>query len=30
MKRTCYCGELSLKDVNKEVTLCGWVAKKEI
>ncbi len=28
MKRTCYCGELSLKDENKEVTLCGWVAKK--
>lgn len=28
MERSCYCGELSLKDLSKEVTLCGWVAKR--
>ncbi|HXA00818.1 MAG TPA: aspartate--tRNA ligase [Cytophagaceae bacterium] len=27
MLRTHTCGELRLSDVNKEVTLCGWVAK---
>jgi aspartyl-tRNA synthetase len=27
MLRTQTCGELRLTDVNKEVTLCGWVAK---
>jgi aspartyl-tRNA synthetase len=27
MLRTHTCGELRLLDVNKEVTLCGWVAK---
>jgi len=25
MKRTNTCGELTKKDINKEVTLCGWV-----
>ncbi len=25
MKRTCYCGELDLKDVGREVILMGWV-----
>jgi len=25
MKRTCYCGELDLKDVGQEVILMGWV-----
>lgn len=28
MKRTNYCGELRMSDVEKEVTLFGWVAKK--
>lgn len=28
MERSCYCGELSLKDLSEEVTLCGWVAKR--
>ncbi|MCX7862145.1 MAG: aspartate--tRNA ligase [Bacteroidales bacterium] len=28
MLRTHHCGELRLKDVNKEVTLCGWVQRK--
>lgn len=28
MLRSCYNTELSLKDVNKEVTLVGWVSKK--
>ena len=28
MNRTCYCGELSIKDVNKEVTLLGWVQRR--
>ncbi len=28
MLRTHTCGELTLKDVNKEVTLCGWVATR--
>ena len=27
MLRTNTCGELRLEDVNKEVTLCGWVQK---
>jgi aspartyl-tRNA synthetase len=27
MLRTHTCGELRLTDINKEVTLCGWVAK---
>jgi aspartyl-tRNA synthetase len=25
MRRTCYCGELDLKDVGREVVLMGWV-----
>ena len=28
MLRTHTCGELTANDVNKEVTLCGWVAKR--
>ncbi|MCX5700188.1 MAG: aspartate--tRNA ligase [Candidatus Omnitrophica bacterium] len=28
MLRTNTCGELTAKDTNKEVTLCGWVAKR--
>ncbi|PIP19135.1 MAG: aspartate--tRNA ligase [Candidatus Omnitrophica bacterium CG08_land_8_20_14_0_20_41_16] len=28
MLRTHTCGELSIKDVDKEVTLCGWVARR--
>ncbi|MCG2677026.1 aspartate--tRNA ligase [bacterium] len=28
MRRTHSCGELSKKDVRKEVTLCGWVQKR--
>ena len=28
MLRTHSCGELTASDVNKEVTLCGWVAKR--
>ena len=28
MKRTCYCGELRISDVGKEVTLFGWTAKQ--
>jgi len=28
MERTCYNAELSLKDVGKEVSLVGWVAKR--
>lgn len=28
MLRTHTCGELTLKDVDKEVTLCGWVARR--
>src|SRR6478736_799896 len=27
MLRTVTCGELRIADVNKEVTLCGWVQK---
>ncbi len=27
MLRTHTCGELRLSDVNKEVTLCGWVQR---
>jgi aspartyl-tRNA synthetase len=26
--RTDYCGELSLNDVNRQVSLCGWVARR--
>ena len=28
MLRTHTCGELTANDVNKEVALCGWVAKR--
>ena len=28
MKRTCYCGELRISDVGKNVTLFGWTAKQ--
>ena len=28
MKRSCYCGELRLSDVGREVTLFGWTAKQ--
>jgi aspartyl-tRNA synthetase len=28
MLRTHTCGELTLKDIDKEVTLCGWVARR--
>ena len=28
MLRTHTCGELNKEDVNKEVTLCGWVAAR--
>ena len=28
MLRTHTCGELNIKDVDKEVTLCGWVATR--
>ncbi|MEG0545619.1 MAG: aspartate--tRNA ligase [Oscillospiraceae bacterium] len=28
MKRTDYCGTLTAKDIGKEVTLCGWVARQ--
>jgi aspartyl-tRNA synthetase len=27
MLRTNTCGELRIEDVNKEVSLCGWVQK---
>jgi len=27
MLRTCTCGELSISNLNQEVTLCGWVQK---
>ncbi|MDP4133852.1 MAG: aspartate--tRNA ligase [Bacillota bacterium] len=27
MKRSCYCAELDAKDIGKEVTVMGWVAK---
>ena len=30
LKRTNYCGELRLSDVNKTVSVVGWVSKKEI
>jgi aspartyl-tRNA synthetase len=28
MKRTCYCGQVDKKYINKEVTLVGWVQKR--
>ncbi len=28
LKRTNYCGSLRIEDVEKEVTVCGWVAKQ--
>lgn len=28
LKRSCYCGELTLKDEGKEVTLYGWVQRR--
>ncbi len=28
LKRTCYCGELSISDVGKEVTLFGWAQRQ--
>jgi aspartyl-tRNA synthetase len=28
LRRTHYCGELGTKDVGREVTLCGWVARR--
>jgi len=28
MLRTNTCGELNINDINKEVTLCGWVARR--
>jgi aspartyl-tRNA synthetase len=28
MLRTHTCGELNIKDIDKEVTLCGWIASR--
>jgi len=28
LKRTHYCADLSLEDINKKVTLCGWVQRQ--
>ncbi|MFO7161370.1 MAG: OB-fold nucleic acid binding domain-containing protein, partial [[Clostridium] cellulosi] len=26
--RTCYCGELSSKNIGQEVSVCGWVQRQ--
>ena len=28
LKRTDYCGDLRIKDINREVVVCGWVQRQ--